>query len=256
MTAEHSESAVRRSLAYSLLARSFSYPDAAALRDLQDFARTVQPMLAGTCIADLADAALAVHGAQLLHEHVQLFTLSCSPDCPAFESAFVCTQPAEQTALMARVAGFYRAFGVETQDIGIRPDDIRVELEFAGYLCRKEALAIEHFGAPRVGQARKAQRIFLAEHLARWAPGLGRRVMARTRPGSFYHVLGAALVPWIEQECEALRTGPIAFVDDPTLDLAPPPPEPEDAASEDGASPARLIALDEIPSPVVEGGGR
>ena len=67
------------------------------------------------------------------------------------------------------------------------------------YLCRKEASAEEHLGAPRAGQARKAQRMFLEEHLGCWGAVFGHKVAAQAPIAHFYQVAGETLAYWKEE---------------------------------------------------------
>lgn len=240
------EIALRRAAAYELLARSFVDPAEAELESLRACAAELASVLDGSPLAGLGSVARQVSVASLADDHVRLFTLSSSPDCPLFESAFVCEQPAQQTVLMADVAGFYRAFGVDTPGGGIRPDDIRAQLDFMAFLCRKEAYAILHLGAPRTRQTVRAERLFLAEHLGRWAPGLGLRIVARAEGNAFYLALGSALRQWIDEECARLGADPGAPLTLPRMDLSRPAPEPEDLA-DDEAIAGPVIDVDSIP---------
>jgi len=100
-----------------------------------------------------------------------IFGLVVSPDCPPCETWY-CRQTFSvyRAQHLADIAGFYRAFGVEPELE--RPDFIGTELEFMAWLIRKELHARETYG-PTSDQAevcRDAQRTFLEDHLAWWAP--------------------------------------------------------------------------------------
>jgi len=174
-------------------------------------------------------------------EYVDLMSFSSSPDCPTFETAYFSSDAIQQTNRMADIAGFYRAFGVDTRSGGFRPDELSVELEFMSFLCQKEAYAAEHLGAPRVKQSAKAQRMFLGEHLGRWGAAFGRRVSSRATPGSFYHVAGLALAAWIGDDCALLGTKPEEVSGDPSTDWR----EPISHGPEFAGEPA-LVPLDDI----------
>ena len=191
------ETLAARVVGYSLLARGFAYPDESVVSALQEAAAAAAPFLAGSPLHELVGCALASDSVELLPTHTQLFTLSSSPDTPTFETAYFSSDPTQQTNRMADIAGFYRAFGVDAGGTGFRPDDISVELEFMSYLYRKQIYATEHLGAPRVAQTKKAQRMFLGEHLGRWAPELGRRVALTAGGSEFYRALGTGLDDWI-----------------------------------------------------------
>ena len=238
------EMLVRRAFNYSLLAAALNDPDEAGIAELQALVAAGGDLAAGTSLAGVAALAAHADPEVLVPEYTRLFSLSSSQDCPTFETAFACSQPAEQTSLMADVAGFYRAFGVDTGGNGLRPDDIRVELEFMAYLCRKQLYAVEHLGAPRVAQVNRAMRMFLGEHLGRWAPGLGRNIAANANGNAFYAAVGMGLTLWLEEEFLRLKVTPANRFEAPLMPLERPEAEPEDLALADLAAP--LISMDEI----------
>ena len=215
----NTEAAVRRAVAYTFLAHCFAYPDESAVAAMQEAAQAATPFVAGTPLAGLMALASTARSKEIEADHVRLFTLSSSPDCPSFESAFFSGDPIQQTNRMADIAGFYRAFGVDAGAPGFRPDDICVELEFMGYLCRKQVYAAEHLGAPRVGQTLRAQRMFLEEHLGQWAGALGGRIAVRA-DHEFYREAGTALAHWISEDCQLLRAFPPQVATAPSPDWA------------------------------------
>jgi DMSO reductase family type II enzyme chaperone len=208
LVATNAERAVSRAAAYSLLAYALAYPDDAVIEGLHEAAAEASILLAQTPLAGLGGLAVRLERDDLEPAYVSLYTLSSSPDCPTFETAYFSADPQQQTQRMADVAGFYRAFGVDSGETGFRPDEISVELEFMAYLCRKQAYAAEHLGAPRAGQALRAQRLFLEEHLGRWAGGLGRRMAEEAPIGHFYQLAGLVLSEWIADDCRVLGARP------------------------------------------------
>jgi len=237
------EQTLQRAAVYDLLARALAYPAAATFASLQETAGAAAPLLAGTPAADLLRLVEGADREDLEASHIRVFTLSCSPDCPTFETAFLANDPAQQTARMADIAGFYRAFGVDPATPGFRPDDISVELEFMAYLCRKGVHAAEHLGAPRVGQVRRAERMFLREHLGRWGAPLGRRIAHRATAEPFYFAAGEALADWLDADCSRLGTGAIDKVDAPQMTWEE-PGSANDLIEDDDAE---LIAFEDIP---------
>lgn len=206
--------ALRRAAAYEFLAHAFAYPDDErldALREASSHTMTTDPAMP---ILRLATIAGEVRREALEPVFVSLITFSSSPDCPAFESAYVGGDAQRQTQRMADIAGFYRAFGVDAAEGGYRPDDLSVELGFMSYLCHKEAYAVEHLGAPRAGQARRAQRLFLQEHLGTWAAVFGRKFASQAPVGHFYSSVGDTLAWWIEEECRAAGANPVQLSPD------------------------------------------
>lgn len=236
------EDVLQRASAYALLARALAYPDESTFAALKETAAMAADWLKGTPLEPLVKQALAAERKSLEEAHVRSFTLSSSPDCPTFETAFLSTDAGQQTHRMADIAGFYRAFGVDPASPGYRPDDLAVELEFMGYLCRKELFARDRLGAPRVKQTLRAERMFLREHLGRWALPLGRRIAVHAMAEPFYFAAGEALADWLEAECERLATGALDFVDMPAMAWEAPG---SDGDNMDDSN--ELISFDEIP---------
>jgi TorA maturation chaperone TorD len=202
------DEALRRASVYELFAHAFAYPNDERIEALRAVAGEVLVTTRSPLLLRFATIAQDVGRPALEPAFVSLSTFSSSPDCPTFETAYFGSDAQQQTQRMADIAGFYRAFGVASPEGGYRPDDLPVELDFMAYLCRKEAFAAEHLGAPRVGQARRAQRMFLEEHLGRWAPQLGANVADHVPPAHFYGLAGETLVAWISSECRVLGAAP------------------------------------------------
>ena len=242
-SADSTSQLVARAAGYSLLACALAYPDDDVIVSLHEAAAEVAAITGASTVSALARLASAATRADLEPLHVRLYTLSSSPDCPTFETAYFSSDPIQQTQRMADVAGFYRAFGVQSMEGAFRPDDISVELEFMAFLCRKQAYAVEHLGAPRVGQVLRAQKLFLADHLGRWAGPLGRRIASQAPMGHFYQLAGIALSEWTGGECASLGVRPEEVSGEPAPVEAPGishGPEFAGAASE-------IFSFDEIP---------
>lgn len=235
------ESLATRSAVYSLLAHAFAYPDGERVEAIRALAAEVTAAGLASPVTGLAMRAAGVTATELEPEYVGLCTLSSSPDCPTFETAYFSSDPIQQTTRMADIAGFYRAFGVDATSGGVRPDDLPVELEFMSFLCQKEAYAAEHLGAPRVKQAARAQRMFLGEHLGRWGAAFGRRIAGRATPGSFYQVAGLALAAWIGDECAQLGVHPEEVTGEPAVGWGTPI-----SHGPEFAGPATLVPLEDI----------
>ncbi len=136
----------------------------------------------------------------------------------------------QQPQRLADLAGFYAAFGMRADPAEHeRVDHVRCQLEFLAFLARKEAYEIERQVAPearqrtaengRRGEITKAERLFLRDHLGRFAPAFGER-LRREDPGGFYGVLGGLLRGFVEAECERLgvAAGPDNLVLRPDAD--------------------------------------
>ena len=232
--------ALARAVVYDFLAQAFAYPEDDRFLDLQNLARLIVTNGGWMPIVRLAALAREFTPERLRDEYSSALSLNSSPDCPLFETAYFGSDPQQQTQRMADVAGFYRAFGVDSGASDTRPDDLSVELEFMSYLCRKEAYALEHAGSPRVAQVRKAQRLFFENHLGRWAGVIGQKLSGIAAPGLFHATAGATLDAWAVLEAEALKVTPEPVTGHAAQWLAPASHGPEFAG---GAS---FVPMEEL----------
>lgn len=153
--------ALTRSRVYGALSRGFLYPSPALVDAMTEFPAALK--------------ALNVAGAPALNREVaeqqyqDLFGGQV-PACPPYETEYTASHVWMQTQQMADIAGFYRAFGVDTQETGDRADSLTAELEFMYMLCIKEAIAENESNSEAAAICRDAQAKFLREHLAVWLP--------------------------------------------------------------------------------------
>lgn len=215
------ERALSRASIYRLLALSFSYPTS-DVRDAIAEALPVAAVAGGLLDAATAGGVERVRAAfessqdgDLERSYQHVFTLTYNEDCPPYETAFSASHIFQQTSEQADIGGFYRAFGVDPQ--AERPDHLIVELEFTYLLALKEAHA-RGLGEPEhVRTCRDAQRLFLRQHLARWAPLIGQRV-AVTADGSLYGAAARLLIAFVRYEERFLRLGAVErFRDEPVM---------------------------------------
>ncbi|GAB4373498.1 MAG: hypothetical protein Kow0062_10650 [Acidobacteriota bacterium] len=97
-------------------------------------------------------------------------------ECPPNETAWI---RRDKGAILADLAGFYRAFGFEPEPgSGEKPDHARVELQFAALVLLFIARASERDDQDRETLACDALRKFLADHLSCWAGDFARRLAA------------------------------------------------------------------------------
>ena len=146
--------------------------------------------------------------AALQRAHTRLFPPVESRDCPSYETAYRGRDIFQQSHVMADVAAFYRAHGLQLGGLQReRPDAIGPELEFMGFLSWKEAAALSRGDDEMVETCRRAQRLFLGDHLGCWGPEYGRRV-AVVAGHSFYQALGALIAAWLEADMSRLGVLP------------------------------------------------
>jgi DMSO reductase family type II enzyme chaperone len=113
-------------------------------------------------------------------------------------------QPQELGDLM----GFYRAFGLTLKrEHHERPDHVSCECEFLMILALKEAFALEHDNREMLGETRKAEKLFLRDHLGRFLPTLVAR-LGREDPSGFYSRLGDLGLRFVSAECARFQVNP------------------------------------------------
>lgn len=221
------QTAVTRSLVYAFLSRALAYP---AVEHQALLRERIVPALAEFVHEEEAPTGLrqavrrvAVPLEELKDAHTGVFTMTVSPDCPDYETAYRVGDVFQQVHAMADVAGFYRAHGLEPGGRQFeRPDHITTELEFMGFLARKQAYAIENLGDEQALMCVEAQAQFLQSHLACWGPSLGRRIEAQAKKSEFYRAVGQTLTSWLTDECARFGVTPEHIFDEPALDWVGP----------------------------------
>lgn len=218
------ERALARASIYRLLALAFTYPTAEVREALAVASSTAA--VAATLIDEETTAGVSAivdtlgAASDLERAYQQVFTLSYSEDCPPYETAFSAQHIFQQTQQQADLAGFYRAFGVDSTIE--RSDHIALELEFCYLLALKEAHARDAGDTEHVTICRQAQRSFARDHLLRWAPLIGQRVAVSSRE-PLYQAAGHLLATFSNWEERFLRLGaieryrnePIVMADEP-----------------------------------------
>ncbi|MCH8872849.1 molecular chaperone TorD family protein [candidate division KSB1 bacterium] len=80
-----------------------------------------------------------------------------------------------------------------------RADHISCECEFLCFLTRKETYALEHKNEQMLKESRKAQRLFLKNHLGRFVPSFTQSLV-REAPDNFYGALGSLCFSFVLTE--------------------------------------------------------
>jgi DMSO reductase family type II enzyme chaperone len=139
--------------------------------------------------------------ATLVRAHQRLFGHTVRGEVPLYETEYGAGEPLLQPHELADVGGFYAAFGlVMPSDAHERADHVSCECEFLMFLARKEAVARERGDAVMEAETRRATRLFLRDHLARFLPALAAR-LERADPGGFYGALAAVAQAFVACEC-------------------------------------------------------
>lgn len=211
---------------YRLLAHALRYPDDAWLTMLSDEQHwTALLQSAGPGDAQLSDLLSGVRDdlpalascrgglsagrlAELQLHYMHLFGHAVRGSCPLYELEYGPRDIVQQAPLLADIAGFYVAFGMQlTEDAHERADHLAVECEFLSVLAEKAACALEADDAEGLEIVQNAQRSFLTDHLGRWLPSLVRRIQLRS-PNAFYGRLAALASRFIADECRRLGVEP------------------------------------------------
>jgi TorA maturation chaperone TorD len=215
------ERALARATIYRLLALAYSYPTSDTVDQLGEtleFAPVAADLISPTVAKEVQQLAAVFQGVDqptLEASYQRVFTLSYSEDCPVHETAFSAKHLFQQVAHQADIAGFYRAFGVNAEND--RSDHVAMELEFCYLLALKEAHARGLGESEHVAICRDGHRVFMRDHLARWAPHIAQRIVV-TGAGTWYERPAWLLLAFIAAEERYLRLGKIdRYRDDPVL---------------------------------------
>ena len=131
----------------------------------------------------------------------RLFGHTARGEAPPYETEYGEDSLFEPQREMSDLGAFFRAFGLRLRaDAHERPDHVACACEFLLVLARKEAYALAQGDAAMRETTGHAARLFLRDHLGRWAPAFGSR-LARLDPGGFYGALGRLLTGFTEAEC-------------------------------------------------------
>lgn len=218
------ERALARASVYRLLALAFSYPTREvreAIRPAIAVAEVAATLLDDDLDRHVAQLGTALEASETIEADYQhVFTLSYSEDCPPYETAFSANHIFQQASQQADIAGFFRAFGVVPN--AERADHLAMELEFMYLLALKESHARSARESEHIQITRSAQRTFLTQHLARWAPLIGQRVVI-FGAGSAYETAGRLLIAFSAYEERFLRLGTIDRYRDEPLMIADDP---------------------------------
>jgi len=140
----------------------------------------------------------------LREEHFRLF--GSAPTCPMELTLHLAENPFEQARMMAHMAGFYRAFGLEHGE-GERSDNLSVALSFLSFLTLKEQNAADRHMDEAKEITSKAITDFAREFLS---PGVAAFTgkLANLTSNAFY----LALAEILRREIFAIQEPPAEIV--------------------------------------------
>ncbi|MBM3221655.1 MAG: hypothetical protein FJZ38_23775 [Candidatus Rokubacteria bacterium] len=190
-----------RAAMYRLCSVALAYPEPGRLTEVARFgagAVAGADMALRPLIEAVIDRARWTDEASAASEYVRLFD-GAAP-CAPYEGAYGPPQMAGKVALLADLAGFYAAFGLEVADG--QPDvhdHIATELEFLSALAIKEAWALAEHHHEHAELTRDATVLFLGDHLARWAPAFA-DALAGATDLDYYRAVARLIRAWVEAD--------------------------------------------------------
>ncbi|HET6492934.1 MAG TPA: molecular chaperone TorD family protein [Burkholderiales bacterium] len=205
-----------RAALYSALAIGFQFPAQDSLdRLLTDESKASLSSAAsllypsgGSNLVSLIEGfpvAAADIAAALSARHRQLFGHTARGPVPPYETEYGNEALFQQPQELGDLMGFYHAFGLTLKDnVKERPDHISCECEFLMFLALKEAYALEKGEREIVTETRKAEKLFLRDHLARFLPTFAAKLQ-REDPACFYGMLAQFCLLLISAECARLN---------------------------------------------------
>jgi DMSO reductase family type II enzyme chaperone len=141
----------------------------------------------------------------LSSRHRQLFGHTAHGPVPPYETEYGNEALFQQPQELGDLMGFYHAFGLALKNnLKERPDHISCECEFLMFLALKEAYALEKDERDILAETRKAQKLFLRDHLARFLPTFAAKLQ-REDPEGFYGVLAQFCLHLVNLECARLN---------------------------------------------------
>lgn len=158
------------------------------------------------CIGARLEASEALE--DLRSDYIDLFDRGLGSS-PLYETEYGRDRAMRKAAELVDLAGFYRAFGLETQtsDAHEMLDHISVELEFYGILLMKEHTLLEAGQQEGVEIVQDARKKFLREHLGRFPAAICERPGVQGH--SFYRPVFRWCAALVAEECRREEVVPI-----------------------------------------------
>jgi putative dimethyl sulfoxide reductase chaperone len=205
-----------RAVVYSGLAIGFQAPTEKTLSRL--LAENSRASLSGaaatlypSCKPDLVSLIEALpsgdndYTTMLSSRYRGLFGHTARGPIPPYETEYGNEALFQQPQELGDLMGFYHAFGLTLkQGQRERADHVSCECEFLMFLALKEAYALEHDNREMLVEIRKAEKLFLRDHLARFLPTFAAK-LDREDPSGFYGLLAALCLRFVAAECARLQ---------------------------------------------------
>lgn len=201
------ENALSRSAVYTALSMALGPPDeevaqrVASVEGRQQLREAFEFL--GVECAGVTGATASLEDLEL--RYARLFGHTTRGEVTPYETEYgkesVFLQPHE----LADLGGFLSAFGLQLEPSRHeRIDHIQCECEFMALLAGKEAYALEVGDEEMLEETRKAQRIFLRDHLGRFAPAFGTQLGQADGEG-FFGDIGRMVARFVKADCDRLE---------------------------------------------------
>lgn len=162
----------------------------------------------GDLVTAVLRAAVACDPADLAIDYENLFGHTARGKVPPYETEYGSQDLFRQAQELADAAGFYRAFGLAIPESRReRGDHVSAECEFLSFLAFKEAYDLTREKADSVDEVRRVERIFLKDHLGRFARAFAMSVV-REAGHPFYRALAELCFRFLTLECRAAGVAP------------------------------------------------
>ena len=203
------DTALARATLYSALVLGFRPPEAETIVRLCSTDGSTALAGAANLLDPERELGLAVARLRLSHfslltlteSYRRLFGHTARGGVPPYETEYGAEALFQQPQEMGDLMGFYRAFGLTLNgQEHERADHVSCECEFLCFLALKEAYALEHGDDSMLEETRKAERLFLRDHLARFLPAFAKKLV-REDAGGLYGFLGGVGYGFIVLEC-------------------------------------------------------
>jgi len=166
----------------------------------EPLAAALTPLLADW-LSDLSEARLL----GLHSEYIEIFDRQHVAN-PIYETEYGRNRSISKATELADLAGFYRAFGLDSDGIPEMPDHFAVELEFYAYLLLKQQVLQDLQDAEGVEIVAQARQHFLRDHLGGFAKAMAASAGTQTHP--FYGPLFQWTGQLVMAACDTLNVDP------------------------------------------------
>lgn len=142
---------------------------------------------------------------ELHSEYIEVFDRQHVAN-PIYETEYGRNRSISKATELADLAGFYKAFGLESDGIPEMPDHFAVELEFYAYLLMKQQVLQDLADTEGVEIVKEARQHFLKDHLGGFAKAMAASEGTQSHP--FYGPLFQWTGHLVSAACEEMQLDP------------------------------------------------